>query len=52
MVNEGKLVFTKFTRSSKDFAGFAMLTELLMVNIRNLFRISVYKPGSANEGFC
>ena len=42
MVNEGKLLFTKFTRSPKDFTGFTVLTELLLVNTRNHFRISVY----------
>ena len=52
MVNEGKLVFTEFTWSPKDFAGFVVLTELLLVNTGNLFRISVYRAGSANEGFC
>ena len=40
-VSEGKLVFTELTRSPKDFAGFAVLTELLLVNTRNLFKISV-----------
>ena len=50
--NKGKLVFTKFTWSPKDFAWFTVLTELLMVNTRNIFRISVYQEGSANEGFC
>ena len=52
MVNEGKLVFTKFTRSPKDFVGFTVLTKLLLVNTRNLFRISRYRAGSTNEGFC
>ena len=51
-VNKGKLVFTEFTQSLKDFAWFTVLTELLMVNIGNLFRISVYRAGLANEGFC
>ena len=32
-VSEGKLVFTEFTQSRKDFVGFAMLTEILLVNI-------------------
>ena len=52
MGNEGELVFTKFTQSPKDFVGFAVLTELLLVNTGNLFRINVYQVGSANEGFC
>ena len=52
MVNKGKLVFTKFTQSPKDFGGFAVLTKLLLVNRRNLFRFSVYQVGLANEGFC
>ena len=51
MVNEGKLVLSEVTQSPKDFAGFTVLTELLLVNIGNLFRISVYRAGSANEGF-
>ena len=42
MVNEGKLVFTKFTQSPKDFAGFVVLTKLLLVNIGDHFRINVY----------
>ena len=50
-VRKGKLVFIEFTRSPKDFLGFAVLTKLLLVNIGNLFRISVYQAGSANEGF-
>ena len=52
MVNEGKLVFTDFTQSPKDFVGFAVLTELLLVNTRNLFKIIVYQEGSTNKGFC
>ena len=51
MVNKGKLVFTKFTQSLKDFVGFAMLTKIFLVNTWNLLRISVYRVGSANEGF-
>ena len=31
-VNKGKLVVTKLTRSPKDFAEFAVLTEHLLVN--------------------
>ena len=42
MVSEGKLVFTEFTQSPKDFVGFTVLTKLLMVNKGNLFRINVY----------
>ena len=52
MVNKGKLVFTEFTWSPKDFAKFAMVTELQSVNTGNLFRISVYRVGSTNERFC
>ena len=52
MVNEGKLVFIEFTQSPKDFARFVVLTKLLLVNTGNLFRISVYQAGSANEEFC
>ena len=51
-VNEEKLVFIEFTRSPKDFAGFAVLTELLMVNTGNHFWNNVYRAKSANEGFC
>ena len=52
MVNKGKLVFTKFTQSPKNFVWFTMLSELLLVNTGNLFRISVNRVGSVNEGFC
>ena len=52
MVNKGKLVFTKFTWSPKDFVGFVVLTKLLLVNIGNIFRINVYQEGSTNERFC
>ena len=52
MVNEGKLVFTEFTWSPKDFVGFVVLTKIPLVNTRNLFRISVYQARSSNEGFC
>ena len=51
-VSKGKLVFTDFTRSPKDFLGFTVLTELLMVNIGNHFWNNVYRAGSANEGIC
>ena len=51
-ISKGKIVFTKFTRSPKDSAWFIVLTELLMVNTGNLFRITVYRAESANEGFC
>ena len=51
-VNKGKLVFTEFTQSPKDFAWFIVLTELLMVNTRNHFWNSVYQARLVNEGFC
>ena len=52
MVNKGKLVFTEFNQSPKDFVGFVVLTECLLVNTGNIFRINVYQAGSTNEGFC
>ena len=52
MVNKGKLVLIEFTWSPKDFARFAVLTKLLLVNTRHLFKINVYRARSANEGFC
>ncbi len=51
MVNKGNLVFIEFIQSPKDFAGFAVLTKLLLVNTGNLFGISVYREGLANEDF-
>ena len=52
MVSKGNLVFIEFTGSPKDFAGFVVLTELLMVNSRNHFWNSVYPAGPTNEGIC
>ena len=49
--NKGKLVLTKFTRSTKNVADFVVVTELHLVNKGNLFRISVYRVGLANKGF-
>ena len=51
IVNEGNLVLTKFTQSPKNVVEFLVVTELYLVNKGNLFRISVYLAGSANEGF-
>ena len=47
-----ELVLTDFIRLPKDLCKFAVLTKLLLVNIGNRFRTSVYRGGSANEGFC
>ena len=52
IVNKGKLVFTEFTWSPRDFAKFAVVIELQSVNKGNHFRIGVYQAGSTNEGFC
>ena len=50
MVNKGKLVFTEFTQSPKDFVGF--IAKILLVNTRNHLKTSIYQAGSTNEGFC
>ena len=47
-----ELVLTEFIKLPKDLCKFAVLTELLLVNIGNHLRTSFYRAGLANEGFC
>ena len=54
LVNEGKLNRVSVNRVhsvAKGFCKFTVLTKHMLVNIRNHFKTSVYRVGSANEGF-
>ena len=44
-----ELVLSKLTQIPKDFCKFAMLIKLLLVNIGNHLRTSVYRDGLTNQ---